>query len=247
MSNLTTPRDTPKKQTALLYAFPVLNGVVLPEGTMGFLSSGRYAAPGAASTAQVGLGRVRKTVDNTASSSPGLDVNGNPISVEIEPGIFRWANGDSIAHADVGKLAFSDDNQTAYKGSSSKSCIGLIVAVDSNGVWVYSSPELAMAIIATAADASAAQTTANAAVPMASVQLTSPVALVAGDVTISSGVTVTASSVIVPIRVTPDATAAHWGDLSITSPVVGGPGTGGFHIHSGNASDTSKVAALIIG
>lgn len=93
------------------------------------------------------------------------------------------------------------------------------------------------------ADAASAQATANAAVPKASVQ-TGTGTLVAGVLAVGSA-NITASSVIIPIRDVPDPVAANLGDLSITAPTPGTPGS--FNVQSANGADTSTVRWLVIG
>ncbi len=248
MSALSAPRDTPRKVvSSSLVGASVKGTAKIYEGAFVVYgpgaSSGIHAQPGSTATGLFALGRATKTVDNT-SGTDGLDVNGAAISVNIETGIFRWTNGDSIVNGDIGKPAYVVDDQTVSKGSSGKSLAGMIIYVDASGVWVWTSPEAIALASAALAAAAAAQTTANAAVPTASVQYVHGQALVAGDVTVSS-LNITPSSIIVPLREVPDATAAHWGALTITSPTPGAPGS--FHIHSASATDTSTVGAIVIG
>jgi hypothetical protein len=217
-------RDTVKKQITTRGGAKVKGATTIFAGTLIALTAG-FAAPGSAALGLYALGRSASKVVNAGADGD--------TTVDYEPGIYRWANGDAIARADVGKRAFIVDDQTVSKDGVGKSLAGIIIDVDADGVWVWTSPE-AIALAA-------------AMVSVASVQFVAPVALVAGDVAIAAGVTVTPSSIIVPIRSSPDVVAAHWGDLSITTRVNGGPGTGGFHIHSSSATDVSTVAALIIG
>lgn len=93
---------------------------------------------------------------------------------------------------------------------------------------------------ASSGDAAAAQATADAAVPLASVQ-TGADTLVAGAVTIASA-NITAGSVIVPIR---DRELGTPGDLTIDTVVPGAPGS--FNIQSSNGADVSTVHWLVIG
>jgi len=248
MSALTAAKDTPRKVTndSSRLGGTVKGGVKCYEGGLAVYGpgavSGIYVQPGSTATGLFALGRFTKTVDNT-SGTDGLDVNGVPISADIDTGLFRWANGDSIANGDIGKPAYVVDDQTVSKGSSGKSLAGMIVYVDSSGVWVWTSPEALALVAASLAAAAAAQTTANAAVPAATVQYAHALTMVAGVIACTT-LNITASSIIIPLREVPDATAAHWGALTITSPVVGAPGS--FNIHSANASDVSVVGAVVI-
>lgn len=91
----------------------------------------------------------------------------------------------------------------------------------------------------TAAATATAQATADAAVVEASVQ-TGTATLSAGAVAVTSP-NITANSVIIPIR---NAELGTIGDLSITSPTPGTPGS--FNIVSDNGSDVSTVIWLVI-
>lgn len=276
MANQTSSRDTPKKQTDAIYAFPVKGGAVLPQGTYAVLDSTGFANVPSASTALIGLGRVKRTVNNTGGSD-GADLNGNPLYVEVEPGTFRWDNGDSIAQAQVGARAYIGDNHTVYQAAASKSLAGAIVEVTADGVWVRTDEAmvaLASALSVTLTGHTTGQgsdligapdpgTLFNPAHTTVTSQLQEVMALALAALPVASfsyvtgrvlvagdvavtGVTVTASSVIVPIREVPDTTAAHWGAPSITTKTIGA-GTGSFHIHSASVSDTSTFGALIIG
>jgi hypothetical protein len=55
----------------------------------------------------------------------------------VSRGIFRWANADSIARADIGKIVYVTDDQTVNKtGGGNNIIAGAVVDVDSSGVWV---------------------------------------------------------------------------------------------------------------
>lgn len=71
--------------------------------------------------------------------------------------------------------------------------------------------------------------------------------MTAGTITLATGITVTAQSKFIAIRNLPDTTAAHWGKLTTSAPVVGPPGTGSITISSGSATDVSSVSLIIYG
>lgn len=95
-------------------------------------------------------------------------------------------------------------------------------------------------ITALQTDVGTAQTTANNAVPKASVQ-TGMTALVAGTVTVATA-NITTASKVVPIR---DVAGANPGNLSVSAVTPGTPGS--FTIDSANALDDSTVRWLVIG
>lgn len=148
MTALSANQDTPKKTTTVLAKGPVKAAAVLFLGGLAVFNAG-YLAPGSTATGLVCAGRCKGKVDNSTGSNGDL-------TAEYETGIFRWANGDSIAQADVGKIAYVVDDATVSKASSGKSPAGVIVEVDANGVWVASSPDLSRALLAVANLASTA-------------------------------------------------------------------------------------------
>lgn len=134
MSNLIIKRDTPKMQALEEFSFPVKADEVLPSGCYAMLNAG-YAANPSASTALFGLGRVKKSVDNTG----GAD---GAISVTVEAGAFLWDNGDSIAQADLPCPVYFGDNHTCYKAQGTKSFGGVAIKVGADGVWVVTDPAM---------------------------------------------------------------------------------------------------------
>lgn len=79
-------------------------------------------------------------VDNSAGSAGDLTIN-------VERGVFKFVNGDTITQANVGQPCYASDDQTVNKadGSGTRPMVGYIVQVDSAtdqgsnsgaGVWV---------------------------------------------------------------------------------------------------------------
>jgi len=83
-----------------------------------------------ASTDKV-CGRFVANYDNSGGSAG--DING-----EAEQGVFRWANGDSITIANIGSACYASDDQTVNQSDSAgtRPFAGIVVDVDSTGVWV---------------------------------------------------------------------------------------------------------------
>jgi len=137
MSALTTERNTPRRD-GHFYELPVATGVKLFAGALAAVDSSGNVTKGQTATGLKGLGRVERTADNSAGDA-------GDILARVESSIFRWANssaGDAITAADVGVVCYIVDDQTVAKtnGSSTRSPAGLIVDVDSLGVWVDSRP-----------------------------------------------------------------------------------------------------------
>lgn len=113
---------------------PVKGGVRIFLGALVALSTTGYAQPAAAGVGLVARGVALQEVNNTDGSD-------GDVSVETEAGCFPFENSsstDEITDADIGKLCYIVDDQTVAKTSNAgaRSVAGLVVQVDSRGVWV---------------------------------------------------------------------------------------------------------------
>jgi hypothetical protein len=128
---LSAARNTPERDGEV-FDFPVKGSTTVYQGSLVALNAG-YAAPGAAATGRVAVGRAEDTVANGGSDGA--------VSVRVKRGIFRFANsaaGDAITQAEAGATCYIVDDQTVAKtdGTGTRSAAGKIIAVDSLGVWV---------------------------------------------------------------------------------------------------------------
>jgi hypothetical protein len=141
---LAAARNTQQKADATRapVAFKQKGSTTIYAGSLVALNGG-YAAPGATATARVAVGRAKKTTivagaDGTAvTDASGAVVPGSPY-IEVEEGIFKWANSgsDAVVAADVGALVYIEDDQTVSHTATGKSAAGRCVQLDSDGVWV---------------------------------------------------------------------------------------------------------------
>lgn len=101
------------------------------EGGMAAINDAGFLAPAGLAVSDRVIGRFKATVDNSGGSAG--DVN-----AAVEQGAFRWANGDTITASSVGDPCYAGDDQTVYKsdGAGTRPFAGVIVDVDSVGVWV---------------------------------------------------------------------------------------------------------------
>lgn len=245
MTALADVRNTPKFESEIFLSFPVKGSTKIYKGSLVVLDAG-YAAPGSTALGLVAIGRAKSTVDNSSGSDGDL-------TIEVEPGTFRWANGSSIAQADVGSMAYVVDDQTVSTTASGKSPAGLIVSVDANGVYVKTAP--------TADSLVALSSTAGAALAASGAVGTSPLAaradhvhpkntqtgsltLVSGTKTISSGIVITANSKVFLQMSAPGAGAL--GDhYKVTGLTVGGAGVGAFTVTAIKSSDATTITTDI--
>lgn len=223
--------------------------------------SAGYIAPLTASNALIALGIVEETKDNSAGS------NGDK-TVLVKPGVAHLANGDTITAADRFKIAYGGDDQTAYKGSSSNTrpVLGLILDVDSSGVWVWIHPLVSglMAMLAgiTGAahlgveDAAGYWAGATVEAVLAAIGLVlgggtiTKIQLITGTLssgtsTVSSGIVVTAATKAFAIPNAVITGSTNFGSLAhiLASNVVGAAGTGAVTIKALGADGALDVDA----
>ena len=128
---LASDRNTPKQQSKVLVV-GVGAGMRIFAGAQVVLSATGFAIPGKTATGLTYAGRAEHSVDNSA----GVD---GAKTVEISRGsAFKWTNDGSITQAALLKRAYVVDDATvsATDGGGTRSASGLIVGIDSDGVWV---------------------------------------------------------------------------------------------------------------
>lgn len=133
MTALSAGRNTLKRDETPIprqSRVPVAASTKIYAGSFVMLDAG-YLKPAAVGVGKIPMGKAVETVDNLT----GLD--GAKLCT-VESGCFRWVNGDSVAQADVGGVAYMVDDQTVAKadGTGTRSMAGRITEVDSSGVWV---------------------------------------------------------------------------------------------------------------
>ena len=122
--------------TIATLSYPMNGGAHGFAGGLAMLDSDGNLRAGATATGMTCVGRFEKEADNT-------DGDDGDIQGEVRPGVYRWANsdgGDEIGAGDVGSVCYIVDDETVAKtdDSSARSVAGVVVNVDSAGVWVAS-------------------------------------------------------------------------------------------------------------
>jgi len=128
---LAADHNTPQQQANVL-VIGVGAGVRIFAGAQVVLSATGFAIPGKTATGLTYAGRAEESVDNAA----GID---GAKTVEISRGnAFKWNNDGSVTKAHLLKRAYVVDDATvsATDGGGTRSASGLIVGIDSDGVWV---------------------------------------------------------------------------------------------------------------
>ena len=133
MAALTADRNTQYRDGEMV-SFKVKAAAKIYAGSI-VVSDAGYAKPGVKAAGLIYLGRAEEFVDNTNGSD-------GDVSVLVRRGrAFKWANAtgaNAAAQADVGKPAYIFDDQTVTDVDSGASKMGdaIILAVESDGVWV---------------------------------------------------------------------------------------------------------------
>ncbi|MDP2548489.1 hypothetical protein [Oceanobacter sp. 4_MG-2023] len=130
---LTKDRNTPM-QDAEIISVPVAAGVECFAGGLAAATATGYATPGETATTLTYLGRFEEYVDNSSGSA-------GDVSVVIRRGkAFKWKNSatDAVTQASLGQACYIVDDETVAKtnGTTTRSAAGIVVAIESDGVWV---------------------------------------------------------------------------------------------------------------
>lgn len=155
---LSAERNTPERAGQEYYA-PMAADVKAYAGGIAVRDSAGNVKPGETATGLIPCGRFEETVDNTDGLAAAK-------SVRVKDGVFRWANSagaDEIAKAQIGDTCYIVDDQTVAKTSATntRSPAGIIVDVDSYGVWVatpYVLPSVGLTAANNLSDVAAAAT-----------------------------------------------------------------------------------------
>lgn len=115
------------------FSYPVLTGVTIYAGALVVLDANGYARPGVAATGLTAVGRAEERVVNAGTSGS--------VSILVRNGVYRYENStaaDEITQAEVGDNCYIVDDETLAKtdATGTRSVAGMVVAVDSDGVWV---------------------------------------------------------------------------------------------------------------
>ena len=128
---LSAVRDTPEKDPPRSLSLTVESNVIIYAGAIVAVTNSGKAVPAADKATYSVVGRAEATVDNRGTAYSATK------TITVSKGIFRWANADSIAIANLGSLVYVTDDQTVNKtGGGANIIAGTVYDVDSSGVWV---------------------------------------------------------------------------------------------------------------
>jgi len=130
MAAATSEIDTPTRTGTYIH-LPLAAATLIYAGTLVARDAAGRAVPAADTAGLRVVGRAAHTVDNSTGAAGAASIN-------IEPGVFKYANSESnaIDADDVGKHALVEDDQTVAESSTHGVIAGRIVEVDADGVWI---------------------------------------------------------------------------------------------------------------
>jgi hypothetical protein len=132
MTALAKARNTLNKHIpGLLQAFKIAASTKIYAGSLVAINSSGYAVPAGATAGHRVIGRADETIDNSAGANGAL-------SVRVEQGCFKWTNsaGSAVAQSGVGAVCYVEDDNTVASSASNSIVAGIVVEVESDGIWV---------------------------------------------------------------------------------------------------------------
>lgn len=130
---LANDRNTPMKDGELC-SVPVAASVKIYAGALVAANATGFATPGAVATTLTYLGRAEEQVDNSAGAAGAKSV------MVRRRKAFKFKNyaSDLVTQAEMGKVCYIYDDETVAKTSatSTRSAAGIVVCVESDGVWI---------------------------------------------------------------------------------------------------------------
>ena len=133
MAALTEARDTVQKE-GTLFLLPVKAGATIHQGAcLVFDGGGVKPAVKAENLVFAGIAE-----ESAAVASGGSDGDATVLT-RLPPVMAKWKNDsgtNAIVAGDVGKKAYIADDQTVTDTATGSSDVGVIYAVESDGIWV---------------------------------------------------------------------------------------------------------------
>lgn len=130
---LNKDRNTPFKDAEVI-AVPVAASAVIHAGAIVVANATGFAAKGTTATGLTYLGRADAAADNTGGADGATSV------LVRRDKAFLWNNSgtDAVTQASLGKPCYIEDDETvaATDGTGTRSAAGIVVGIDTNGVWV---------------------------------------------------------------------------------------------------------------
>lgn len=123
-----------KMQNAKLISVPLAASAVTFAGGMAVVDANGYGASASTALNLTYLGRFEEAVDNTGGA------NGAKTALVRRGKAFKFNNDatDPVTQASLGKVCYIVDDETVAinDGTGTRSAAGIVVGVDSDGIWV---------------------------------------------------------------------------------------------------------------
>lgn len=138
MSAATAEINTPTRPGKTV-SLPVAAATKLFAGTLAATNAAGNLVPASDTAGLKVMGRVEETVDNSAGAAGDLRAN-------IGRGVYKFNNSATAAvdPDDIGKAALVEDDNTVAETTTNSIKAGLILEVESDGVWIDTSLALAI-------------------------------------------------------------------------------------------------------
>lgn len=142
---LTKDRNTIMKDGELIVV-PVAANAVIYAGAIVVANASGYADKGSTALGLTFLGRADERVDNTGGANGAK-------TVQVRRGkAFKWKNDAThpVTQASLGRKCYIVDDETVaiHDNSAARSAAGIVVALDSDGVWVAEPNEKVLSAVA---------------------------------------------------------------------------------------------------
>lgn len=130
---LSKDRQTPMQDGETI-SVPVAANAVLYAGALVVANATGYAAPGSVATTLTYLGRAEESVNNTGGANGAKSV----LVRRKKAFYFKNHGADLVTQASLGKVCYIVDDETvaATNGGNTRSAAGVVVGLDSGGVWI---------------------------------------------------------------------------------------------------------------
>lgn len=133
MTAATSDINTPYRDGEIIGA-PVEANMQIFAGALVCANAAGNAVMGSTAEGLTYLGRAEANVNNTGGAAGAQ-------TIAVRRGVvFQWQNSpdDPVGQASLGKVCYVEDNQTvaATNGTNTRSQAGVVMGIDSNGVWV---------------------------------------------------------------------------------------------------------------
>lgn len=127
---LATDRATPQRDGQ--YVGLTQGSNVIYAGSIVAVNASGVAVAASDATGLKVVGKAEAFSDNTGAAYDSAK------TIKVRRGVFRWENGGSLTITSIGNLAYVADDQTVTTAASAAYDIvaGIIVDVDSAGIWV---------------------------------------------------------------------------------------------------------------